>query len=237
MRLPILPFLNSSSRRMVVLVACLLMGSVLPAQKYTFEITSSPDSAMVSLNGEALGKTPYKAAIDWSQVPGGGFEFVLSKPSYEDQKFVVAEKPKFKENYKTVKLEKIRPHFDLDSSSVLVNFDKLMTEFPLGKIIGHNKTFYGGDITWEAYSRVGVQQFAAKADDILGSAGFRTPLIRSNELFSDQNRKPEAPVSSSAARSQIYGWAWVPPPSSASWPKTGAQSNGRCLTRHSTRWC
>jgi hypothetical protein len=169
-----------------VFVACFLLATTLSAQQFTYKLTTSPDSASVSLNGVHIGKTPLDAKIDWSKLPSGGFVFLFTKPGYQEGKFVVTEKPKVKENFKDVKLEKTRPHFDLDANSVLVNFEKVMTEFPIGKVIGHNKTFYGGDITWEAYSRVGVQQFAIRADDVLGSAGFRTPSIQKNELFSEQ---------------------------------------------------
>lgn len=173
-------------RWMGVFAAWFLLVAGLHAQQFTYELTSTPDSANVSLNGASLGKTPLVAKIDWSKLPDGGFVFLFSRAGFGEARFVVTEKPKYKENFKEVKLEKIHPHFVLDSNSVLVNFDKVMTEFPLGKVIGRNKTFYGGDLTWEAYSRVGVKQFATRADDVLGSAGFRTPFIRGNELFSDQ---------------------------------------------------
>ncbi len=175
------------------LLLLLCLSPVIRAQQFTYKFTSTPDSATVSLNGVSLGKTPLEAKIDWSKLPSGGFVFLFTRSGYDDEKFVVSEKPKVKENFKDMKLTKALLHFEVGSDAVLVKFDKVMTEFPLGKIIGHNKTFYGGDITWEAYSRVGAQQFALRADDVLGSAGFRTPFIKGNELFSDQAPKPEIP--------------------------------------------
>jgi S1-C subfamily serine protease len=186
-------FLRKAYRCVGIFTVWLLLALGLHAQQFTYKLTSVPDSAEVLLNGVSIGKTPMEAKIDWSKLPNGGFVFLFTRPGYADGEYVVAEKPKFKENFKEMKLEKNRPHFDLDSNSVLVNFDKLMTEFPLGKIVGLNKTFYGGDITWEGYSRVGVNQFVTRADDVLGSAGFRTPFIQKNELFSDQNRNSGTP--------------------------------------------
>ena len=163
------------------------------AQTYTYKLTSTPDSATVFLNDVEIGKTPMEAKFEWTKTQDGPFVFMFLKSGFEDAKYEITEKPKFKDNFKDIQLEKKHPKFPMDSNAVLVKFDKLMFEFPLGKQIGHNKTFYGGDITWEAYSRVGVGQFATKADDVLGTAGFRTPFIQGNELFSDQTKKPALP--------------------------------------------
>lgn len=178
-------FLKTNIIRLMGVIAVLLSFAASLNAQINYKFTSIPDSATVLLDGKVLGKTPFEAHVDKSKF-SDTVVFVFRKDKYDDSKFVVSEKPKYKDNYKEVILKKIRPYFNLDSNSVLVNFDKVMTEFPMGKIVGHNKTFYGGDIYWDAYSRVGVKQFFTKADDILGSAGFRTPFIKGNELFSSQ---------------------------------------------------
>jgi S1-C subfamily serine protease len=162
--------------------------------QFTYEIESKPDSADVYMNGALQGKTPIKVKFDWKSVPDSGLVFLLKHEGYLDTTFKVVEKPRVIKSWKSVKLEKWVPHFKLDSASALIEFDKLLAEFPSGKQIG--QIMRGSSITkltWEGFSRLGGDPIGLKTYDVLGSTGFNTPMSESNQLFSNEKRTRKSP--------------------------------------------
>ncbi len=178
-------------------IFAILWIMVLPAigsAQFTYEIESTPDSAEVYMNGVLEGKTPIKVKFEWKNVPDSGLVFRLKHEGYLDAEFRVNEKPRVIKSWKKMKLEKWLPHFQLDSASALIEFDKLLAEFPSGKQIGEIKR--GSSITkltWEGFSRLGGDPIGLKTYDVLGSTGFNTPMSESNQLFSTEKRARKSP--------------------------------------------
>lgn len=170
-----------------------LLAQQLHAQ-FLFDFQTNPDSAAVYMNNALQGKTPLRVAIRWEDVPKDGLVFRVEKRGFEPEEWVVDGKPR---NIRVVKkfiLERSRPKFVCDSMGAWVGFDKLAVQFPSGTVIG--KHSLGGrteDLTWEGFSRAGSEEFAPKAYDVLGNAGFLTPQLAANQLFSSEKRSRKSP--------------------------------------------
>jgi hypothetical protein len=91
----------------------------------------------VMLNGAVVGHTPCEVRKFWN---GKDLVFTVEKPGYKTDQFSVTEKPESFDTHH--KAELVRDYqFVVDSSSALVAFDKLLAEFPSGKLIGHKVEF------------------------------------------------------------------------------------------------
>lgn len=163
--------------------------------QFVYEIESEPDSASVYLNGAFQGKTPLKVKFKWENVPDSGLVFRVRLDRHEEEMFVVKEKPRMIKSSKDLLLKKQYPRFALDSASAMIEFDKLLAEFPSGKVIGQIKRNYGDptDLTWEGFSRLGSEPITLKTYDVLGTVGFNTPMKESHQLFSTEKRVKKTP--------------------------------------------
>lgn len=178
-----------------LLLALVLAAGLAPAQ-FVYEFKTTPDSVEVFMNGLKQGKTPLKVKFRWENVPSTGIEFVLRKDGFVEQKFAVTEKPRVIHSEKNFTMERLRPHFELDSATALVDFDRVLVEFASGKVIGKSGYSYSSqtqDLTWEGYSRLASEDFVLKAYDILGNAGFNTVQREGNQLFSSEKRVRRTP--------------------------------------------
>lgn len=163
--------------------------------QFIYEFKTTPDSAEVYLGSVFKGKTPLKVKFLWENVSDSGLVFRIKKEGYSDEALVLREKPRQIKSSASFTLKKILPHFELDSASAMVEFDKLLAEFPSGKQIGQVKRYGGAvtDLTWEGFTRLGSDPIGMKAYDILGSAGFNTPMKEEHQLFSTEKRVRKTP--------------------------------------------
>ncbi len=176
---------------LLILVCCLIASRT--TGQLIFTIDSYPDSAAIYVGGEVKGYTPCEVTQSW-KVKDPGITFTLKKVGYEDHQIKITEKP---DSWRTSKRATLIPQygFNIDSLSALVSFDKLVAEFPPGKVIGKYDELMGktSDITWDGYQRVGEESFETKTFDVLGAAGFRTPMGEATKLFAEQKRTNLAP--------------------------------------------
>ena len=157
--------------------------------QFIYEFESDPDSVTVLMNGELQGKTPLKVKLPWNEFAAEGYSFEFKKEGYLSQTFEVKEKPRLIRNYKKMTLEKEVVHFTLDENSPMIEFDKLLAEFPEGKVIGEAKQgSLSKQLTWEGFSRIGSETFTVRTYDVLGTAGFNTQAKESVQLFADEKR-------------------------------------------------
>lgn len=174
----------------------MVAGVHFASAQFIYDIETTPDSAEVLLNGVVQGKSPLKLKFKWENVPNGGMVIQVRKEGYEGQKIVISEKPRVIRTEESLTLTKIRPHYDLDSASALVDFDRVLVEFNNGKVIGRSGSTYSSqtkDLTWDGYSRLASEDFVLKAYDILGEAGFKTVQREENQLFSTEKRSRRTP--------------------------------------------
>lgn len=174
-------------------IGILLLIGLLPFAanaQFVYEVESDPDSAKVYVNGVLRGTTPCKIKFEWASVPDSGIVFRVKKANYTDEVFTLKEKPRVIKSFKKVTLQKILAHFELDPESPLIEFDRLLAEFPSGKEVGEIKRGgYGSKpLTWDGFSRLGSDPMNIKTYDVLGSTGFNTPMKESHQLFSTENR-------------------------------------------------
>ncbi|MBP6640593.1 MAG: trypsin-like peptidase domain-containing protein [Bacteroidia bacterium] len=182
------------SRILTVLALMICLLPFVGKAQFVYEVESTPDSAKVYVNGVLRGTTPCKVKFEWAEAPDSGFVFRVKKENYGDQVFAVKEKPRVIKSFKKVTLTKVFPHFDLDPESPLIEFDKLLAEFPSGKEVGVVKR--GGiskPLTWDGFSRLGSDPIDVKTYDVLGTSGFNTPMKESHQLFSNENHTKKVP--------------------------------------------
>src|SRR5690606_1338272 len=159
----------------ISLITLFLTGSSTFAQ-LNYIITSTPDSALVSLNGEIKCYTPCMITYRWRDAKNGMLRFDVSSPGYSTWSDTLTEKPWQLVLKSTVSLVREAPVLDSVISIPLVAFDKLIADLKEGTLIG-NTIDRGGNsipIKWDDTTRVGSAIVENSFNSTLRLYGYRT---------------------------------------------------------------
>ncbi|MEX2589973.1 MAG: trypsin-like peptidase domain-containing protein [Chitinophagales bacterium] len=175
--------------------ALLFLSYEFASAQFHYDLTSIPDSAKVTLNGETECYTPCRVKFYWRKAENGKLIVAVQAPGFEPWADTLRKKPS-KFNFKhDAELKRKLPVFDdLDSITALVAFDKLLADFKDGTTVGKYKKSKDETetIKWEGNIKIGESGFEETFYEIVTNAGFTTPLSEFTSLFSDDSdkRKP-----------------------------------------------
>ncbi len=181
-------------KKYVLFCLCLLPFFALQAQ-FHYTLTSFPDSAEVIVNGENRCHTPCNISYFWKDNRDDKMIFAVKAPGYEMWTDTLYKKPYELTRRKSVKLERYLPDMLLDSSNIIVGFDKLLAEFKDGRPIGQIKNEKGKIeiIKWEGNTKIGERSFERSFYEIMEELGFKTPLTKKTSLFAENENRVQLP--------------------------------------------
>jgi S1-C subfamily serine protease len=109
----------------------------------------------------------------------------VKAPGYMTRTDTIAQRPTTYNVQSDVKLDRSKPSYDLDSTSAVVAFDKLMADIKDGTPVGSWADALGKStpIKWEGSVKVGDKAFDQRFYEILTDAGIRTPMRENAKLF------------------------------------------------------
>lgn len=164
--------------------------------QFHHQFTSSPDSAEVMVNGMKECYTPCLVSYFWKDNQAGKMIFTMQSEGYELWTDTVDEKPFELTQQSDVTLNRKFPEVQLDSSDVVIGFDKLLADFKENRIIGKITLLDGTSetIEWEGNTKIGAQSFEDSFYSIINKFGFQTPFSRKISLFDgDEDSRPRLP--------------------------------------------
>ena len=157
-----------------------------------FSVNSFPDSAEVYLNGELRGFTPCKVKYR-RKSKSDEIRFEIRKKGYEKFGFVFNENP-FPLRFSKFAILKPKMGFVVKQNSAVVSFDKILLEFPNGKVLGrYDNLGQKSDLTWQGFQKIGDAEFETKTYEVLGNLNFKTTSSQSSKLFSGQKKDHQRP--------------------------------------------
>lgn len=170
-------------------------------------IRSTPDSAVVRLNGSERGHTPCATTFFWRNAQEGMIVIEVSAPGYRTWRDTLDHKPMRLDLDYSVRLERDPPKYDVELvATPVVAFDKLLADLPLGKEIGRAVDKDGKVTTmeWDGPARFGEAAFGRRCEEMLLHAGFKVPGMRKAKLFENDPDRPALPRYSLGAKVVDY---------------------------------
>ena len=175
----------------LLLLAASAVACLRSYAQFRYTVTSTPDSALVSMNGQARGYTPCEIDFRWNEAVNGRILFEVSSPGFITWKDSVVEKPFKLELKAKVSLTRALPANDEANGRALIAFDKVLADLkddtPVGRYTddrGKSET-----LTWQGSIRIGDDSFARRFYEVLRSAGYSTLLQQDADLFSGQKEE------------------------------------------------
>jgi len=169
---------------------CLIAFAALKLHaQFRYTLTSLPDSAEVRLNGELKGYTPYRLNFFWRNAIDGKLVVSINKEGYKSWSDTIVKKPMNWDFREKAYLKPSFPYLNLDDSP-LIAFDKLIVEFPDGKVIGE-KNYLKSEtkqLKWEGSIKIGDEKFEEKFYEIANKMGLNNPVSENAKLFSEDQR-------------------------------------------------
>ncbi|KAA3652247.1 MAG: hypothetical protein DWP98_01510 [Bacteroidetes bacterium] len=158
--------------------------------QYYYTYSSTPDSANIYMNGVFKCQAPCKVKFNWKEAIDDKILIELKVDGYEVLKDSLIERPKRIPKIIKATLTPAIPKIEFDSNSVMVVFDRFISDVENNKIIGHKKSLKkdNEDIIWKSASIPDEETFAKKFYDYLQEAGIQNPFTENKKLFSDPDK-------------------------------------------------
>lgn len=172
-------------------------SSVISANaQFHYDIKTSPDSALVYVNGVLECATPCLVKYRWKDAVNEKMVFEVKSEGYKTWGDTIVKKPRYFDKMLNWDLELDFPIFELSDNEALISFDKLIAEFNDGTIIGKIIDAQNNieAIKWSGSIKVGDEVFESKFYEVLTDMGYKSAYTESVKLFSEeQNRRPKLP--------------------------------------------
>ena len=163
--------------------------------QFHYTITSTPDSAIVLVNGDQECVTPCRVKYYWRHKKNNMMTFAVSSQGYESWYDTISEKPSEFSVRERIELKPTTVKLNFDSINPLIGFDKLLAVFEDGQQVGSFTNLEGKvePIKWEGSVKLGNSTFERKFFQLLTNYGFETPISENSKLFSKDNGRKLLP--------------------------------------------
>ncbi len=157
--------------------------------RYTFR--STPDSIPVRINGVEKCTKPCSVNFYWKDATDNKIVFEMKSPGFAVWKDSLTQKPSKFNFYANEMLKRKLPVYEINPTSPLIAFDKLVANFKDGEEIGKSIDRLGNETTikWDGTTKIGESAFEERFYETINNAGFNSPLSESSELFAKNKKK------------------------------------------------
>ena len=179
-----------------LLFIALFFSSFTVQSQFHYDIKTTPDSALVFVNGKIECTTPCIVKYRWKDAVNNKMVFEVKSDGYKTWGDTINNKPRSFDKIVNWDLELDFPIFDLENNNVLIAFDKLIAEFNDGKVIGKITDADNNmeAIKWTGSIKVGNEEFESQFYEVLTAMGYKSEYTESVKLFSEeQQRRPRLP--------------------------------------------
>lgn len=176
--------------KQTISIAAGLLCTLNSVAQFKYNITATPDSAIVRLNGMEVCTTPCSPLFRWKKDAQDGMVLLeVSSPGYNSWADTIRKKPTELKLSSNVDLDLDYPELELDSTAPIVAFDKLVMDPPDQKKIGRYKDKQGETETmgWVG-SKISERKFARIFYGTTIASGVPTPFDSKARVFSEQKR-------------------------------------------------
>jgi small nuclear ribonucleoprotein (snRNP)-like protein len=183
-------------KKFKLLLSVLILCSVAVHGQFHYDIKTTPDSAIVSVNGIVKCATPCVIKYRWRDAINDKIVFEIKSEDYKTWSDTLRKKPRSFDKFLNWDLELDFPIFDLDDNEALISFDKLIADFNDGRIIGKTVDINGNSesIKWSGSIKVGDDVFESKFYEVLTNMGYKSAYTESVKLFAEEQReRPKLP--------------------------------------------
>lgn len=189
---------TSNKRHMRAVLPFLFACSTLVSTaQFHYTITSTPDSAIVLLNGKEKCATPCLVKYRWKDAENGKIVFQVTAPGHKAWNDSISSKPNEFDRRKYVHLDRQRTRFKFDTAAPLIAFDKLLAaDFQDGRVIGSFTNKEGGQeaLKWEGSVKIGERAFERKFYEVVNDMGFPISKNADPKLFEKtRSERPQMP--------------------------------------------
>lgn len=174
--------------------------------QFQYTIKSSPDSAVVLVNGEVECATPCRVKYYWKDKKNNMMVFTVNASGYDSWSDTILHKPSKFDRTATLELKPSVSKLTFDSINPLIGFDKLLAIFEDGEQVGSYTNLDGKvePVIWEGSVKLGNSSFEKSFYQRMTDYGFETPIKKGSKLFSDSENQRMLPRYTIGA--QIVGY-------------------------------
>ena len=150
-----------------------------------------PDSAKVFMRDKLECYTPCELKFTYKEFTDDQLNFEVKKQGFHDHEYNLVGKPYKFFLEEEFELERDMPHYEFDKETPLIQFDKLVVNFPEGKVVGKYEDSEGEieELKWEGSIKTGADIFQQRFYDLLTTAGFPNITVEQGELFQNNSKK------------------------------------------------
>lgn len=183
------PLIEKLMRNWIFFILISFLPTIAFAQ-FRIVFDGYPDSAKVFMKDKLQCYTPCEVEFKYKQFTDDQLNFEVIKPSFIPYQYAIEGKPYkffFEEEFE---LSRDIPKYTFDEETPLIQFDKLVVNFPEGKIVGRYQNSEGEieELKWEGSIKTGADIFQQRFYDLLTTAGFPNIAVEQGELFQDNSQ-------------------------------------------------